>query len=228
MNESTKRILIAIGLGFILVYLYKRNQSLEAEKDVLTQKLNEIPEIGPGSETAKKNEEFAEVNDYCDLLSYFKASINLYRGYDLYDHESLYDQEFLIQAEILLCCTTHFFNENKGIRKSFLYDINKTTANAMGVDIYPREFNYQYTAGVISLGDKGADVKQLQELINSIYAKIEFTEKVDVNGTYDKITLGLVQKTFAGTSALIDETKGTISKEFVNNFTSIFNNLKNN
>jgi hypothetical protein len=227
MSENTKKILFAIGLGAILVYFYKRNQQLQMEKNQLAEQLSEKTEQ-TGNETAKKNEEFAAVNEYCDLLSYFKASMNLYRGYDLYDQESLYDQEFLSQVEILLCCTTHFFNENKGLRKSFLYDINKTTANAMGVDIYPREFNYQYTAGVISLGDKGADVKQLQELINSIYAKIDFVEKVEVNGTYDKSTLALVQKTFAGTSALIDETKGTISKEFVNNFTSIFNNLKNN
>jgi len=227
MSENTKKILFAIGLGAILVYFYKRNQQLQIEKNQLAEQLSETSTQN-GNETAKKNEEFAEVNEYCDLLSYFKASMNLYRGYDLYDQDSLYDQEFLSQAEILLCCTTHFFNENKGLRKSFLYDINKTTANAMGVDIYPREFNYQYTAGVISLGDKGADVKQLQELVNSIYANIDFTEKVDVNGTYDKTTLGLVQKAFGGTSALIDQTKGTISKEFVNNFTSIFNNLKNN
>jgi hypothetical protein len=226
MSENTKKLLLVLGVGAIILYLYRRNKQLD-------QTLNELKSLpaeqdNSGSETAKKNEEFANKDEYCDLISYFKGGLNLFKGYDYYNSDSLIDAEFYTELQKILEGTTHFFNENGAIRKSFLYDFDKTVANAIGIDIPPREFNYQYTSGILTLGDKGNDVKMLQELINSLYANVEFTERLDVNSTYDKATLAAVQKVFAGTTALIDDTKGSLSKEFVNNFTTIINNLKIN
>jgi len=225
MNKNVKFLIIGVAITAIIAYSYFKRKN-----DALEQSYNQQLESLQlqGSETAKKNEEFVAINQDCELIGTFKKSLNLFVGFNLFDNLTIYDLPFKTDLDKLLEGTTHFYDETKGLRKSFLYDISISTANAMGLDIPPRQFNYEYTSGVLTIGDKGNDVNTLQTLVNSIYSKIDFTERLDVNGTYDKATNTAVVGLFAGTTALIDSTKGTISKEFVNNFTIIINNLKIN
>lgn len=228
MNKNvTKGLVVGAMITAVLLWQYFKNKNagLEAQYN---EQLNLLQQDNSGSDSAKKNEEFAPLNSECVMLSDFKDTLNILGGKDVFDNSTVYDLNEKQQLDPVLEGTTHFFDENNSLRKAFIYDINKTGANALGADIAPRLFNYQYTAGVITLGDKGKDVTILQELISRILQAVQYSGTIDVNGTYDKETLAHVQSLFAGTFALIDETKGTISKEFVNNFTTIISNLKIN
>jgi hypothetical protein len=225
INDTTKGLLFGVAVTAIILYYYfkQKNDALIADYE------NKIDDLElKGEETAKKNEDFLALNENCDMLGDFKYALNFFIGTDYYDSENFYDSEFQAEMQRILANTTHFYNENNDIRKAFLYDICQTVANAVEGDIVPREYNYQYTAGVLSIGDKGNDVIVLQQLVNAIYNRVDYTERLEENGTYDKATALAVTKLFAGTTALIDTSKGTISKEFVNNFTNIISNIKNN
>jgi hypothetical protein len=225
MNNTAKKIVLAIGIGLILIYYFKKNNAAPIES---TPTIDTDAVDVTGNDTAKKNEDFLAVNSECVILPDLLDVFNIIKGYVHYSPTSIYDVQMQTEFEAILAGTNHFYNENKDIRKAFLYDIVLSFTNALDTDTVPREYSYQYSAGLISLGDKGTDVKQLQQLINAIYANVEYTEKVEVNGTYDKSTLAMVQKIFAGTTALIDPQKGALAKEFVNNFITIINNLNVN
>jgi hypothetical protein len=224
MNRNvTKGLIVGIAIAAIILYQYfkRENEALEKSYNEQLQALQQ-----QDSDNAKKNEEFVQLDEDCELIGQFKGALNHFVGYDLYDSANIYDLALKTDLEIILANTTHFYDENMGLRKSFLYDINIAVANAIDSDIPPRTFNYEYTSGVISLGDKGNDVTTLQALVNYLYAKVDYTERLDENGTYDKPTSVSVIKLFTGATAMIDSTKGAIAKEFVDNFTTIINNLK--
>jgi hypothetical protein len=224
MNSATKKLVLAIGIGLIIIYYYRKNNAAPVENTTVDTNAIDVT----GNETAKKNEDFLSVDSECVILPDLLDVFNIIKGYVHYSSASIYDKQLEAEFEQILNGTTHFYNENKEIRKAFLYDIVLSFTNALDTDTVPREYSYQYSSGLISLGDKGTDVKQLQQLINAIYANVDYTEKVEVNGTYDKATLVMVQKIFAGTTALIDPQKGALAKEFVNNFITIINNLNVN
>ncbi len=167
--------------------------------------------------------EFVEIGDDCELIKQFKMSLNYLGGTPDFDNLSSYTEIDADQILPVLKGTTNFVNENNGIRKSFLYDFNITIANVLEADDFPlREFRYEYSNGVLNKGDKGMEINKLQELLNLLYYKDDPNQ---VNGTYDKDTYNIVIKTFKGATALIDEGTGTLSKEFVNNFSIILSNL---
>ena len=224
MNENLgKKIILALGLGFIVYYFWQRDKNNNTQP-IQGPTEDTTAEDVTGNDSAKKNEEFADIGTDCELLAQILAAFDSILETNEFEVDSLYTESVKEKLDPVLEGTTHFYNENDGLRKSFLYDLARTFANLVDVEIYPREFSNQYTSGIISLGDKGTDVINLQELINKLSAE-NYIPLIEVNGTYDKETRDAASKIFAGTTALIDANKGAVSKEFVNNFTKILNNL---
>ena len=224
MNKATiKGLVIGAAITALLVWKW-HNMKVEAMENSYNDQLAALQALQEtSSESAKKNVEFAEIGEDCELIKQFKMSLNFLGGASYFDELPTLSAEDSDKIMPLLKNTTHFLNENNGLRKSFLYDFNKTVANVLEVTDFPiREFNYEYSSGVINKGDKGSDVNKLQELLNLILYK---EEPMQVTGTYDKEMYDVVIKTFKGITALIDEGSGTLSKEFVNNFSIIIGNL---
>ena len=221
MNKATiKGLVIGAAITALLIWRW-HEMKLDAVESSYNEQLAVLQETS--SESAKKNVEFAEIGEECELIKQFKMSLNYLGGASYFDELSMYTAEDRDKIMPILKNTTHFTNENDGLRKSFLYDFNITIANALEVTDFPlREFKYEYSGGVINKGEKGSDVSKLQELLNLILYK---EEPMQVTGTYDKEMYSSVVKIFKGTTALIDEGTGTLSKEFVNNFAIIIGNL---
>ena len=215
---------LIIGAAITAILLYKwYDMKIEAMETSYNEQLALLSETAENSsETAKKNEEFVAVGGECELIRQFKMSLNYLGGASYFDELPTLSQQDKDMLAPILKNTTHFDDE-QGLRKSFLYDFNITIANVLHVSDFPeRELKYEYTGGVLSKGDKGTDIRKLQSLINLIKYKGEAKE---LTGTYDSGTYDIVISLFKGTTALIDEGKGTISKEFVNNFSTIISNI---
>jgi len=221
MNKNTtKGIVIGIAVTALLLWKW-HTMKIEAMENSYNEQLSLLDEESDSNN--KIFAEFVEVGDECELIKQFKMSLNYLGGASYFDELSTYsilDEDQIIP---LLKNTTHFANESKGLRKSFLYDFNLAIANILEVTDFPlREFKYEYTGGVLNKGDKGSDVSKLQELLNLLLYK---DEPRQITGTYDKETYAIVVKLFKGTTALIGSDTGTLSKEFINNFSIIISNL---
>jgi hypothetical protein len=229
MNKNVTKGLIvgALITGYFLYRYFKQ------ENDALAKSYNEqlslMENSAPASELVNKNEEFVELGDECILIGDVKAIFNEFIGTGYFDEQDIYNPYTRDYLKKILEGTNHSYSQTDGLRKMFLYDIVKVGANLTETDLATRPLKYEYSAGLISLGDKGNDVKELQELINRLKSSIYQVKPVDliVNGTYDKATLQAVNTVFIETTALVDSSKGAISKEFVKNFTTILNNLEN-
>ncbi len=218
-----KNLLTGLGIGVAITAIiahYLFQQKLKAAEASYNEQLSLMSE---GSVSAKKNQEFIEFGEDCECISTFKKSLNFMASSVVFETDRLYTPEFAKAIESHLANTNHFFNETGGIRKSFLYDINKTIANILDEEIPERELRNEYTSGMLTKGAKGKDVEDLQNLLNSLYDGTE--TKIGVTGDYNKETYNLVIETFHGTTALMDMDTGAISKEFVNNFSQILSNL---
>lgn len=213
---------ILVGAAITALILWKWHV---AKVSVIENSYNEQLALldSSGSDSAKKNVEFAEIGSECELIKQFKMSLNYLGGAAYFDDLPVLSPQDNDRLMPILKNTTHFTNENNGLRKSFLYDFNKSVANVLEADDFPlRSFKYEYTGGVLSKGDKGSDVNKMQQLLNLLHKE---ENPNPVNGTYDKDTYSIVSKTFNGTTALIDENAGTISREFIDNFSIIVTNL---
>jgi len=71
------------------------------------------------------------------------------------------------------------------------------------------------------VGDKGKDIAAFQEMLNKLLGT-DFIKNV---GVYDSDTRKVVIDVFEGTSALVDEETGAISKKFVLDFIKIIDKL---
>ena len=224
MNKEMIKPFI-IGAAITAIILWKwYEMKIETMETSFNEQLALLTETtDSSSETAKKNIEFASIGDDCELIRQFKMSLNYLGGASYFDELPTYSEQDQDMFAPILKNLTHFENEEGALRKAFLYDFNITIANILGVTDFPlREFKYEYTGGVLNKGDKGADIRELQELLNLIKYKKEPRE---ITGTYDRETYDIVVEVFKGTTALIDEGKGTLSKEFINNFSIIISNL---
>lgn len=231
MNKNlTKGLIIGAVITAIILHqrIKKKNEEI-ALLETYNQNLNLLQETEvSGPEILPKNEEFIKLNDECVLIGDMKATFNHWIQSERMDTNDIYDSITRDIFKKLFEGTTNIIYENDDLRKMMIFDLVKTNSNIIEVDILPRPLKYEYTPGVLSLGDKGAEVSKLQELINKLYKYVypETEQKIMVNSTYDKTTKDAVVKLFNETSALIDNTKGTISKEFVSNFNIILENLK--
>lgn len=220
-----KNLLKGLGIGAAITALIAYNYftaKLEAMETSYNNQLSVMHD--ESSESAKKNNEFVELGEECELVETLKRSLNFIVGEQTFDNENDLTEEFVTALAPVLENTNHFFNENNGLRKSFLYDINKTIANVIDVEVPERELRSEYTSGMLQKGSKGREVIELQELLNRLNAENE-TPTIELTGNYDKATYAIVLETFVGTTALIDIDSGAVSKEFVSNFTEILNNL---
>jgi hypothetical protein len=224
MNPTTKKVLLFVGLGFLVAYIYKLNQ-----ENASGEQQNVLPEdnsiIVP---VVAKDSEFIPVGGECELIGNIKDCFNHFKGYEVYPPSNTYDQQTLEAFKLIFNGTQNLFDDSYGIRKSFLYDFCLTIANSANTDIPPCDCKYERITSLVVLGDKSMDVEHLQQLINDIYAPIDGVEHVEVNAVYTKVTLEQVQKLFDGVTAMPDYTKGALSSEFVNNMYKIVNNLKSN
>lgn len=222
-KEISKGLIFGVAITAIILWRWYSMKMDAMEASFNEQLVTLTGPLDNSNESAKKNIEFVGVNDECELIRQFKMSLNYLGGAPYLDELPTFSPEDRDKIVRIIKNTTHFENENGALRKSFLYDFNITIANVLGATDFPqRDFNYEYTGGVINKGDKGNEVRKLQELLNLLYYKSEARE---ITGVYDKETYAIVIKTFKGTTALIDESAGTLSKEFVNNLSTIISNL---
>jgi hypothetical protein len=227
-RNLTKGLILGAAITGLILYMRMREKN-KALEESYNEQLNLLQqEDMTGSETANKNEEFIELGDECILIGDLKATFNSWLGNQRMDTNDLYDAVTRDIFKKVMENTTHIMQEDDSLRKMMIYDIVKTNANIVDADLPPYPLKYEYTQGMVALGDKGGSVADLQKLINMLYKYYyPVTEKqISVNSTYDKITAAAAVKLFAGTSALIDEDKAAVSKEFVANMTTMINNLK--
>jgi len=220
MNKNLLKGL-GIGAGITAILMYSYMQSV---LKVTQESYNEqLSVMSGGSAEAKKNQDFLEVGEDCELISSFKKSLNFILNSRSFDTERLFTPEFSTALESILNGTNHFYNETGGLRKSFLYDINKAIATIVDEEIPERELRNEYTSGMVQKGSKGGIIVKLQELLNKLNDGTE--TQIEETGEYNKETYNLVIETFLGTTALMDMDSGAISKEFINNFNQILANL---
>lgn len=211
---KAKKIILVVALAGIIYYMVKR-QNTQSISETNTDEID----IG--------EDKYIEIGDKCILVKPFKLTLNMLKGADYFDTLDEYSETDHQLFTPIFERTTNVVNENGGLRKLFIYDFVKTMANAVESDIEPRPLVFEYNPGIVTLGDKGEDVKNLQVLINKIYMYAYPDEQVTIpiTSTYDKKTAESALQLFKGTSALLDETKGTLYKEFINNFNTILSNL---
>ena len=219
-----KNLLKGLGIGgaitAMLAYAYIQSKLKDME-NTYNEQLSVMSE--PGSELAKKNQDFLELGEDCELISSFKKSLNFIANNRIFDTERLFTPEFSTDIEPILAETNHFYNETGGLRKSFLYDINLTIATIVDEKVPERELKNEYTSGMLQKGAKGKDVLALQELLNKLNHNPD--KNIELTGDYNKATYNLVVETFHGTTAMLDIDSGAISKEFIKNFNQILTNL---
>jgi hypothetical protein len=228
MNPTTKKILLFVGIGFLVAYVYKRSQ----ESSDSGGQENVLPNGGDNDSNTilpvKKDNEFVAFGSECVLIGDIKDCFNHLKGYVAYPPSNTYDQQTLDAFKLIFNGTENLFDEKDGIRKSFLYDFSLVIANSANSDIPPCDCVYERITSLVVLGDKSTDVQKLQEIINDVYAPIDGMEHIEVNAIYTKVTLEQVQKLFNGVTAMADYSKGALSSEFINNFYKVLNNLKSN
>ena len=221
MNKNFIKGLLfgAIITGYIAYRYYglevnKLNEQINAQLKALQEKntQNTKPETDKFIKLGQKN---------CILIKDLRNSLNFLFERTEFEDGDFYNETLLQKLKPVFDGTENILQEDGSLRKSFIYDINKTIANAIDVDIQEFDFNNEYETGLIQKGSKGLDVKTLQELINKIYQN----DDLEVNGTYNKETYAKVIKLFSGTTALFDAETGAISKQFIHNFSKIISNI---
>ena len=209
--------------GFI-IYRYFENR-IKVNENSFDKQLKALQgEIG-GQKQLNDNEEIAylKLGDSCELIETFKNSLNYLIGNETFDKNNIYTEDLKTDLSKILAGTSNVINDNGDLRKSFIYDINKTIANVVGRDIEVRKYLNEYDGGIVSKGAKGQDVKNLQSLVNKLYDKKE--EDIEITGTFNKDTYSKTKQLFLKTTALIDMDTGAISKEFISNFNTILTNI---
>lgn len=230
MKDTTKGLILGAAITAIILYNYFQKKIINS---------NQVSDIDveisePVVETEKilnKESEFVAIGETCSILPDFKYALNKFLNYDNFDSNEIYTADFRdALKETQLKGTSNFFDSGESLRKMFVFDIVKTVANMEQTETLPRPLRYEYSQGVLSLGDKGSNVLDLQKLINILFIFLYPDEEkmISENSTYDRPTSDAVILLFKGTSALIDEGKGAISKEFVSNFSVILENTRVN
>jgi len=75
----------------------------------------------------------------------------------------------------------------------------------------------------IGRGDKGSDVLDLQRNMNVFF---QLNGQVPESGTFDKETAAAARMVFADTHALVNPAKGTLNRNFVDDFNILINREK--
>ena len=173
----------------------------------------------------KDNIKLIELGHSSEIIADFKATLDGFFADEniIGNTDDLYDENFEEFLIPIIDGTSGVMKNNGSLNKAFLYDINKTISNISGKEITLHDFRNEYEDGIQYKGAKGYGVGDLQALINRLYQ----SEAIDENNTYDKETYAKVMELFAGTTALVDLEIGSISKEFINNFNIILDNIDN-
>jgi len=94
----------------------------------------------------------------------------------------------------------------------------------VGVGIGYFIFKTKENKELVQLGDKSKEVKKLQEDMNYFLGKNK--NEVEEDSLYSKKMMKVSNNLFSGTNALVNNNKGAIKKDFINDINLIINNLK--
>ena len=112
-------------------------------------------------------------------------------------------------------------------KKSVIWCVAGVAVGALAMYILNKKGVFHNATGMSELtmgrGDKGSDVLDLQRNMNLFF---QLNGSVPESGTFDKETAGAARMMFEGTHALINPNKGTLNRNFVDDFNMLINREK--